>query len=218
MKKYYLNWSGLSLILTIVLSSCMSEVEAPMANELAKTVAESTEVVTGGENLRKSPNGGFYQEKFSNVIGFVPDIEGGWVEGSPAPAWYPGTGVGNATHMGKAYSFINQYATFGQFGLNTVGAPVSEAFGDELAELGLTEIPDEVSSLTTDGKGNAIYFKNVLNVTTPVSAIRINFTAEVEIIGGTGIYERATGNGEVNGFFNPQDGKGETTLRANIVF
>ncbi|RIW15843.1 hypothetical protein D0X99_10505 [Algoriphagus lacus] len=196
----------------------MSEVEAPVANEMAKTAEESSEVISGGENLRKAPNGVFYQEKFTNQIFLVGDEASGWSQGAPAPAWYPGTGFGNATHMGNAYSFINQYATLGPNGLSTVGAPVTQFFESELADLGLTGIPDAVSSLTTDGKGNAIYFKNVLNVTTPASPTRINFVAQVEIIGGTGIYKTATGTGEVNGYFNPQDGKGETTLRANIVF
>lgn len=218
MKQSQLKWTGLVLISGIVLTSCMPEAETPNTMELTKTAKESTQVVTGEENFRKSPNGVFYQEKFSNEIGFVPDIPGGWEQGSPAPAWYPGTGVGNATHIGKAYSFINQYATFGPTGLNTVGAPVTQFFTTQLAELGLTEIPDEVSSLTTDGKGNAIFFENILNVTTPESAVRVNFVAEVKIIGGTGIYKTASGSGEVNGFYNPQNGKGETTLRANILF
>lgn len=217
MEKPKLSWSGIALISGIILSSCMPEVEMPLASETTNASVESAEAITGGENFRKSPNGVFYQEKFSNEIGFVPDE--GWEVGLPAPGWYPGTGVGNATHMGKGYSFINQYATFDPTtGLYTVGAPVTQFFTTELAELGLTDIPDEVNSLTTDGKGNAIFFKNILNETTPESAVRINFVAEVEIIGGTGIYKTASGSGEVNGFFNPENGKGESTLRANIVF
>lgn len=218
MKKTFLKWSGLCLISAMLLSSCISDTEQPVVDEMAQELTESAEALSEGENLRKSPNGVFYQEKFTNQIFLVGDLENGWEEGMPAPAWYPGTGMGNATYMGKAYSFINQYATLGQTGLVTVGAPVTQFFEVELATLGLTNIPDEVSSLTTDGKGNAIFFKNIFNQTTPASETRVNFLAEVEIIGGTGIFENATGLGTVNGFFNPQDGKGETTLRSNIKF
>lgn len=222
MKKNYLKLSGLSLAVALLISSCMSEVESPLATnettKLTEEVAIAGSEELGGENLRKSPNGVFYQEKFSNSISIVPDE--GFTPEFPFPAFYPGIGLGNATYLGKAYSFINQRAIFGTQGPVTVGAPVTMFFADRLAELGLTNIPDEVSSLTTDGKGNAIYFKNILNVTTPVSPTRINFSADVEIIGGTGKFKTASGKGKVNGFFNPQSktGAGETTLRATIVF
>jgi hypothetical protein len=221
MKMNYLKWSGLSLAITLLISSCMPEVEAPLANEasnLTEEVAIAGSEEVGFENLRKSPNGVAYQEKFSNSISLIPDT--GFTLELPFPAFYPGKGVGNATYLGKAYSFINQRAQLGPQGPITVGAPVTMFFSEQLAELGLTNIPDEVSSLTTDGKGNAIFFKNILNVTTPVSATRINFVADVEIIGGTGIFKTASGTGKVIGFYNPlsETGAGETTLRATIKF
>lgn len=217
MKKIYSKWSSLSILGALMLGSCMQETEAPaIADNLQLNSTVSSEISI--ENLRKNPNGVAYQEKFTNQIGFVPDLEGGFTQDIPFPAYYPGTGVGNATYIGKAYSFINQRAFIGETGPVTVGAPVSMFFSEELAELGITDLPDEVSSLTTDGKGNTVYFKNILNVTSPVSDTRINFVAEVEIIGGTGIFATAKGKGQVNGFFNPLNGKGETTLRANIVF
>ncbi|MFC5190738.1 hypothetical protein ACFPIK_03090 [Algoriphagus aquatilis] len=220
MKKNYLKLTGLSLAIALLISSCMPEGETPMTSEAAKLaneVADAGSQEGGFENLRKSPNGVAYQEKFTNSIGFVPAE--GFNPDLKLPAFYPGTGVGNATYMGKAYSFINQRAEFGPQGPVTVGAPVTMFFAEQLAnEFGLTNIPDEVSSLTTDGKGNTIYFKNILNVTSPVSETRINFTADVEIIGGTGKFETASGMGKVVGFFNPGNGAGETTLRATIVF
>ena len=216
-----MKFSGLGLAIILLVSSCMSEVEAPLANEtaeLANEVAIAGSEEIGGENLRKSPNGIFYQEKFSNSIKLIPDFENGFTEEMPFPAFFPGTGIGNATYLGKAYSFINQRAVLGPQGPVTIGAPVTMFFSKELAELGLTNVPDEVSSLTTDGKGNTIYFKNILNVTTPVSSTRVNFVADVEIIGGTGKFETASGEGKVVGFYNPGDGAGETTLRATIKF
>jgi hypothetical protein len=212
MKKIYLKWSGLSFLGALMLSSCMQETEAPaIAENLQLNSTVSSEISI--ENLRKNPNGVVYQEKFTNQIFEERDNEA-----VPFPAYYPGTGVGNATYIGKAFSFINQRAFIGETGPVTVGAPVSMFFSEELAELGITDLSDAVSSLTTDGKGNTVYFKNILNVTTPASETRINFVAEVEIIGGTGIFATAKGKGQVNGFFNPLNGEGETTLRANIVF
>lgn len=218
MKKSYLVAKIIfGLTAGFLVTSCISEPESPVLTEqLEKSVALS-EGTTGEENLRKSQEYN-YLEKFTNEIGLVPDFANGWQEGSPAPAWYPGTGLGNATFMGKAYSFINQYASFGPSGLSTVGAPVTQFYLIELEELGLENIPDNVSSLTTDGKGNSVWFKNIINVTTPASETRMDFIAEVEIVGGTGKFEGATGNGTVVGYFNPQDGKGATTLRASIVY
>ncbi len=218
MKKSYLVAKlVVGLTAGIFVTSCISEPESPVLTEqLEKSIAIS-EGSTGEENLRISKEHN-YQEKFSNQIGFFPDFANGGSYNAPAPAWYPGRGVGNATFMGKAYSFINQYASFGPSGLTTVGAPVTQYYEDELAELGLDNIPVEVSSITTDGKGNSIYFKNILNITTPFSSTRTNFTAEVEIVGGTGKFEGASGNGTVVGYFNPQDGKGSTILKATIVF
>lgn len=215
MKKNYMKWSGLSLIFTIVLSSCMSEVEAPMANELAKTVEESAEVVTGGENLRKGPNGVFYQEKFSNQSIVIENN----------PAAFPGFGEGQSTYIGKAYSFFNQYA-MGAPDENgvvfTVAAPVTEFFSEQLIGLGLD--PDEidanseiVSSLTTDGKGNSIWFNNISNKAQFDLEGNITFEAEIEIVGGTGKFQGATGTGTVVGNVG-EGGKGTTTVRANIIF
>lgn len=218
MNKSVLKWSGISLISVTIMSSCMQETEAPLSSEMSKLTEEIVVSGLGGENLRKSPNGVAYQEKFTNQIEIIPDFAGGFTPEIPFPAFYPGTGTGNATYMGKAYSFINQRAFLTQQGPVTVGAPVSQFFANQLADFGITNVPDEVSSLTTDGKGNTIYFKNILNVTTPASETRINFVADVEIIGGKGIFATASGKGKVNGFFNPVNGKGETTLRASIIF
>jgi hypothetical protein len=216
MKKSYLNWSRLSLISALVLSSCMSEVESPVANELAKTTEESAEVSTGGENLRKSAAAYNYSESFSNQL-FEVDYVG---ENPFGISYFPGSGVGMANRMGKASSFLNQLALFdpASGGVITVNAPVTQFFSDELEALGLTNIPDEVSSLTTDGKGNAIWFKNIKNVTTPVSPTLTNFEAEVEVIGGNGRFSKARGQGVVRGTFNPTNGKGSSVLEARIDY
>lgn len=225
MKKNYLKLSGLSLAIALLISSCMPEGETPMTSEAAKLaneVADAGNHEIGGENFRKGPNGVFYQEKFSNQIIQFGDLENGWEEGDLFPAWYPGTGVGNSTFLGKSYSFVNQYASFNsEIGFPvTVGASINQFqfIVDQMKVLGVNDVPDQVHSLTTDGKGNTIYFANILNITTPVSSTRTNFIAKVKIIGGTGKFEAAKGEGDVVGYFNPLSGKGETTLRANIEF
>lgn len=216
MKKNYMKWAGLILTSAIVLSSCMSEVEAPVANDLANSVEESAVVVPGEENLRKGPNGVFYQEKFSNQSIVIEDN----------PAAFPGYGEGQAAYMGKAYSFFNQYA-MGAPDENgvvfTTAAPVTEFFASELSSLGLNTDEIEanskiVSSLTTDGKGNSIWLNNISNKAQFDSQGNITFEAEIEIVGGTGKFQGATGFGTVIGNVNGVDGIGNTTVRANIVF
>ncbi len=215
MKKNYMKWLGVFLTGTLMLSSCMSEVEAPVANDVAKTLDESTEVVSGGENLRKGTAYN-YSEKFSNQLFEVP-YEG---ENPFGIAFFPGSGTGMANRMGKATSFLNQLAIFDPKtnGVVTINAPVTAFFTNELNALGLTGIPDEVSSLTTDGKGNAIWFKNIRNITTPISETLTQFEAEVEVVGGNGRFSRARGQGIVTGTFNPQNGKGNSILEARIDY
>jgi hypothetical protein len=220
MKQSQLKWSGLVLISGIVLTSCMPEVETPNTMELAKTAKESTQVVTGEENFRKSPNGVFYQEKFTNQSILAED-----------PSAFPGFGVGNATYIGKGLSFFNQ-KTLGspdEYGVVfTKAAPVTDYFKEELEALGInTDELDEfnesgddskiVSSLTTDGKGNTIWFNNVETRAQFDHAGNITFEADITILGGTGKFKGASGFGTVVGNVG-EFGKGTSTLRANIVF
>lgn len=214
-KSYLVTKIVFGLTAGFFVTSCMSDPESPVLTEqLEKSVAISEET-TGEENLRKSPEYN-YIEKFSNQLIFEP---GPGYAGGPAPAWYPGVGVGMVNRMGKAQSFINQFAFFdSELGLVTVGAPVTQFYSEELTNLGLTGIPPEVSSLTTDGKGNAIWFENVKNVTTAISADRTDFEAEVNVIGGNGRFSRAQGSGIVKGYFNPNTGVGQSELTARIDY
>lgn len=213
MKKDYMKWSGISLISAFVLSSCVADVEAPAENGLVNVLEDNTEVIAGGENLRKSIDYN-YSEKFNNQL-FQMDYAG---ENPFGVAFFPGTGEGVANRMGKSASFINQLALFDleSGNLITVDAPVTQFFSAELESLGLTGIPDEVSSLTTDGKGNAIWFRNIKNVTTPISETLTQFEAQVEVIGGNGRFAGVTGQGVVKGTYNPLDGKGSSILEARV--
>lgn len=208
MKKSYLVAKIVfGLTAGILVTSCISDPESPVLTEqLEKSVAISEET-SGEENLRKFPEFN-YLEKFSNQS----------IVDEAKPYAFPGFGEGNATFIGKSYSFFNQYATGemvdGQ--IVTVGAPVTEYFQDQLAELGLPDVPPTVSSITTDGKGNSLWFYNERNLATPGSN-GITFIASVNIIGGTGKFEGASGSGTVEGYID-SEGKGVTTVRANLKY
>ena len=181
--------------------------------EQALRVYEQLDIDAGySTNSRKRADYNYF-EIFNNTLFFVP-AEG--YQGGPAPAFYPGSGEGIATKMGKAYSFINQLAQFQNNELVTVGAPVTMFFESELSAFGITGLPDAVNSITVDKKGNSVWFKNVKNVVIPVSEILSSFTAEIEIIGGTGKFEGATGTGTVRGNFNPLSGEGSSVTLASI--
>jgi hypothetical protein len=217
MEKPKLSWSGIALISGIILSSCMPEVEMPLASETPNASVESAEAVTGGENLRKFPGAYNYMEEFDNQIFHVP------VEGLSFPqGLYPGSGEGSATRFGKgkkSYSFFNQLAQFDEdFELITEGAPVTDIFGDELLGMDLKDIPSNVSSITTDGTGNAIWFENIENRTTYVSPEEITFQATIKVVGGNGRFEKAFGEGVVEGYFNPSDGTGKSKVTARINY
>ncbi len=191
-------------------TSCISEPESPILSEQVEKSVALSEENTGDENLRKSPEFN-YLEKFSNQI--TPKYEG---ESGFGPIVYlPGTGVGNATFIGKSYSFINQLAVGPT---TTIGAPVTKYYSEDLAALGLTDIPDNVNSLTTDGKGNAIFFESGVNSAVVVSETKTEFSADLIVVGGTGKFLGVTGKGKVEGSYNPLNGVGSSTVRADIKY
>ncbi|OOG74870.1 hypothetical protein [Algoriphagus sp. A40] len=217
MKSNYLKWSGLSLVGLILMSSCMSDVDQPLAPVSSKAIGESTEVLPeGGENLRKGPKSLPYMEKFSNQS----------IQDPTKPYAFPGFGTGNALFMGKSYSFFNQYAVGApneKGEVSTVAAPVTEFFQVQIEALGISaeELDSNyktVSTITTDGKGNSIWFHNVSNNAKFDKYGNITFLAEVEIVGGTGKFKGATGSGRVIGNVKAADGKGNTLLSANIIY
>ncbi|MBN3519154.1 hypothetical protein JYB62_03990 [Algoriphagus lutimaris] len=210
-------WSKLGLMSlagSMFVSACTSVEEPALVQPASQTeVLTSPETLTDG-NARKRVERNYF-ERFTNQLFAVPINED---PSLPFPAYFPGSGEGNSSHMGKAYTFLNQYAFFGPDGLQTIGAPVTQYFAEELENMGIFVDNDEVSSITTDGKGNSVWFKNINNVVTPVSDERSEFIAEVEIIGGTGKFEGATGEGTVVGNFNPQTGAGSSTIQGRIEF
>lgn len=148
-----------------------------------------------------------YKDRFDTWFQFVPDFVNGWDPQNPTPflAWYPGGGSGNATHMGNAQIYFNQYVPFNPPYFSSIHAPVNQFFSKELAAVGLGSLSNDVSSVVFDGKGNAVWLHQTSNSTTPVSASRIEFSGISDIIGGTGKFAGATGEVNLKGYFNPLD-------------
>lgn len=208
--------SALILSASLLLFSCVENPETPLIQEDANRLEILDSPINGEENLRKIADRN-YSEKFTNQLIQLDE------DGMPTRelfAYYPGTGKGNSTHMGKALTFINQLAQVGPNGdLETIAVPVTKFFSNELSALGLTSIPDEVSSITTDGKGNSVWFKSISNqVVFNATGTRADFKAVVEIIGGTGKFENASGSGDVVGFFNPTNGIGSSEIKGRIRY
>jgi len=146
-----------------------------------------------------------FKGTFTTNYSFVPDIAGGWTAPNPAPAWYPGGGDGNLTHVGTCQTNFNQYATFGPAGLQSAGAPVNMFFATSLAPSGYV-VPNTVTTIFYTSNGQSVWSMAVgMSATVPVSATRVEFTANHEIIGGTGRFHDAKGTYILKGFFNPQD-------------
>src|SRR6187549_1481582 len=95
-----------------LLLSCQKEVNSPSKKDAELKKAEATRPVWRA-----------YKDSFDTYYFVVPDFAKG---AGPAtnflPAWFPGAGNGNATHMGKAKCFFNQYTSFGPDGIGSVPA------------------------------------------------------------------------------------------------
>ncbi|RAI84670.1 hypothetical protein LV83_03927 [Algoriphagus yeomjeoni] len=203
--------SLMTLAGSILMASCTTYMEEPVQlqeindSELLVKPTTSTD-----PNAKKAVERSYF-EKFTNQLTQL-DENGQWT--AINPIYFPGQGVGNSNHMGKALTFLNQRTD----GFGTVGAPVTQFYAKQLEALGIFVDNPEVSSVTTDGKGNSVWFKNIQNIATPASEERIEFKAEVEIIGGTGKFEGATGSATVDGYFNPLNGQGMSTIKGKIVY
>lgn len=221
MQKIY-KWSAFAAVISFGLYSCSIDEEQVMTvqDEVSELTIERAfakwdkldEEAGFPLNSRRKTEYNYFEET-DNQLWFVP---GDGYVGGPAPGFYPGVGTGKATKMGNISSFINQFATFQNNALVTVGAPVSMFFTNELTALGISNISDNVSSLSADGKGNAIFYQNISNTVTPVSETLSTFLAEVKVIGGTGKFKGAKGTGVVRGNFDPTSGAGSSVTLIDL--
>lgn len=200
MKIQMLLYAALFCAVFVTTPGCSDD----LANETLALSADGTLLTNRASN---APVRRAYKDNFDTWYQFVPDIANGWTpEYGPFLAWYPGGGVGNATHIGRANTYFNQYVPFTPPNFSSVPAPVIMFFDLALTAAGFPGIPSTVQSIVYDTKGNSIWFLGDGNtVSTPVSPTRIEFTGISTIIGGTGKFEGATGEVTLSGYFNPQD-------------
>ncbi|MDN3655380.1 hypothetical protein QWZ08_07080 [Ferruginibacter paludis] len=186
-----------ALILPVMLGtliSCQKEKDLISPNNSEQTISKKS----------ATPETRAYHDNFSMKLHFVPDIAGGWVITDPdSYAWWPGDGDGNATHMGNASIYYNQYTVRQLSGVvHLFSSPVTMFFPTELQAY---NVPPEVSVVAYDHKGNSIWFKNDPagipgKATSPTKVV---FSGTMYIIGGTGKFFGATGEVILSGYFNP---------------
>lgn len=177
-----------------IISSCSKD-----ADEINPTTSSNTtssqSYILGKKEYKKVTR--TYKETFSAVSTITPGVDG---------LYNPGTGTGKATGMGKASYLFNQKIVLinGQ-PAGSVAAPVNQFYATRLANAGINNLPNTVSSITYDDDKNSIWYTSSGGTTLlPVSATRVDFFATLTIIGGTGKYAGATGSVKMIGSFNPQ--------------
>jgi hypothetical protein len=186
---------GAALLLAFILPGCSKETPSTLSQHVSSPAKTDHAVKRD------------YKDHFDTWFQFVPDIENGWDPQNPTPflAWYPGGGTGNATHIGNAHTFFNQYVPFNPPLFSSVHAPINMFFAQQLMAAGIEPLSNDVSSIVYDMKGNSIWFHQNSNSTVPVSASRIEFTGTSSIIGGSGKFAGANGEVMLKGYFNPMD-------------
>lgn len=181
--------------------------------ERAINANQEQSIATAANKASQKPVTRAYRDSFDYQLSFYPDIPGGWTPADvDAPAWYPGTGIGNATHIGKANIFLNGY-TLRINGIVTVfHAPVNLYF-DSLAQV--FNVPENVSAVVYDeNKANAIWFR-VAPEGMPsrhLSATLIAMDGKVLIVGGTGKFAGATGETIFHAVFDQASYNKKTNL------
>ncbi len=187
-------------IISLFLSGCSIDSAAP-----ALSAAEPE--FTLDHQSHKEAGRRAFKAKLDTWYQFVPDIANGWIpDYGPFLAWYPGGGSGHVTHIGNARCFFNQYVPFTPPNFSSVAAPVTMFFNAELIAEGYPGVPETVSSIVYDTKGNSVWFQAVGGTSvTQTSPTHIAFTGTLNVIGGTGKFEAASGEVAISGYFNPQD-------------
>lgn len=149
-----------------------------------------------------------YQESFTATSTITPTNTG---------VFNPGSGSGNATHLGLATISFNQLVTFyNNQPIGSTAAPVNQFYASQLAAVGINNVPDAVSTITYDKSGNSVWFTSTTGTSLSlVSATRVNFTANLNIIGGSGKFEGASGAVVLSGYFNPQSASQSAVMQSS---
>jgi hypothetical protein len=190
--------AGISLFMVGCKKESLSPNGAPGASALI------THDITKVDKQQERPLKG----AFITSTTLTPDWEGGYnpYVDPGAPAWYPGSGEGNLTHLGLSVTLFNQHIipTETDEAGNLTGAgttpPVNNFFKAQLTSYGLT-VPDAVGWIFLDKHVNSIWSKGTLKYwSTPENMWRIYLNGTMEIIGGTGRFAGTTGQYTVSGF------------------
>lgn len=132
-----------------------------------------------------------YRDSFDIDLGYFPDFAAGWTMADrSAPVWYPGTGPGNATHVGKATAYFNTHTVRIDGVVTVFNAPVNKYYDTAL----LFTVPENVGLVVLDDKGNSVWFRIPEGLpSVHLDATHVLMQGKVLIVGGTGKFAGATG-------------------------
>ncbi len=147
-------------------------------------------------------------------------------------AFFPGSGSGNATHLGNCAVYFNQL-TYGTASdappAGSVAAPVADVpgyfitgaplpliqqgdFNPLAAAVASLQVPSQVygkiiNSVFENGKGDAIFISAITGSggTFPISQILVGFNGKALIVGGRGKFAHGVGEIDYDGYFNVAD-------------
>lgn len=143
--------------------------------------------------------------------------------------YFPGKGVGNATHMGNVRTYFNQLAIWPEGTTDPNAVPPSGSipkpivdipgyfllpppidFSDLFGLINTLPIPREingypVNSMLVNDKNEAVFSTSVGGFIRPESATKFVYGGKALILGGTGKFTNATGEFDFIGYFNPQN-------------
>lgn len=179
------------LAVTSLVFSCQKEV-----SDLSSEASLETKAAVAKDQIREFDLAG----KMETYTSLVPDIDGGWA-GGLLPAWYPGSGEGTLSHVGRFTTVFNQYA----WQVEGVGArgeayPLTEDAFLMLADLGIYP-PDNTGTVFFDKQGNSIWSNGTYTYIFETDREdRLIVQAVLNIFGGSGKYADASGHLILNGY------------------